>query len=400
MRTANFCAPKTLTCATPSRVESWRASRVSAYSSTSDGGSVAEHSARNMIGDVGRVDLAQGGRLGQRRAADCGSAAEIADCTSCAAPSILRSSANCMVMLVVPCVLDEVIESMPGMVENWFSSGVATADAMVSGSAPGRLADTSMVGKSTLGSSLTGKRGIAEDAEDHQRRHQQRRHHRPFDEELRNVHCESALSGDRLRGRAAARGGAAGVVASAVAPRFRGAARHLAAGKTRSWPSVITLSPGFSLPWIASLMPSSNSTFTGTLLGHAVLHDIDVTAIGPGIDGFARHHHGIGDFAPAPRRHPPAGPAPARCRRWRRWRAVRSCRSCRHGVADEIDRRRDVLAAPRVMQVDGRRSGRLPFARAWMRGRSVCGRRTKLHRLDCVMSTSGRGAVLAAGGRP
>ena len=30
---------------------------------------------------------------------------------------------------------------MPGMVENWFSSGVATDDAMVSGSAPGRLAD-------------------------------------------------------------------------------------------------------------------------------------------------------------------------------------------------------------------------------------------------------------------
>ena len=52
---------------------------------------------------------------------------------------------------------DEVIESMPAMVENWFSSGVATADAMVSGSAPGRLALTAMVGKSTFGSSLTGR---------------------------------------------------------------------------------------------------------------------------------------------------------------------------------------------------------------------------------------------------
>ena len=42
------------------------------------------------------------------------------------------------------------------MVENWFSSGVATADAMVSGLAPGRLAVISSVGKSTFGRSLTG----------------------------------------------------------------------------------------------------------------------------------------------------------------------------------------------------------------------------------------------------
>jgi hypothetical protein len=44
------------------------------------------------------------------------------------------------------------------MVENCRSSGVATADAMVSGLAPGRLAATWMVGKSTLGRSLTGSR--------------------------------------------------------------------------------------------------------------------------------------------------------------------------------------------------------------------------------------------------
>ena len=35
---------------------------------------------------------------------------------------------------------------MPGMVENSFSSGVATDEAMVSGLAPGRLALTEMVG--------------------------------------------------------------------------------------------------------------------------------------------------------------------------------------------------------------------------------------------------------------
>ena len=115
-------------------------------------------------------------------------ALEIAVCTSCAAPSILRSSLNCKTMLVRPCVLDEVIESMPGMVEKAFSSGAATAEAMVSGSAPARFALTWMVGKSTLGSSLTGSVGVAEDAKDHQRRHDQRGHDGVFDEPPRNVH--------------------------------------------------------------------------------------------------------------------------------------------------------------------------------------------------------------------
>ena len=40
---------------------------------------------------------------------------------------------------------------MPAMVVNCFSRGVATAAAMVSGLAPGRLALTGMVGKSTFG---------------------------------------------------------------------------------------------------------------------------------------------------------------------------------------------------------------------------------------------------------
>ncbi len=57
----------------------------------------------------------------------------------------------------MPSALVEVIESMPAMVENCFSSGVATAEAMVSGLAPGRLAVTWIVGKSTLGRSLTGR---------------------------------------------------------------------------------------------------------------------------------------------------------------------------------------------------------------------------------------------------
>src|ERR1700750_652412 len=62
-----------------------------------------------------------------------------------------------MVMLHPPSVDVDVMLSMPAIVENCFSSGVATADAIVSGLAPGRLALTVIVGKSTVGRSLTGK---------------------------------------------------------------------------------------------------------------------------------------------------------------------------------------------------------------------------------------------------
>ncbi len=69
---------------------------------------------------------------------------------------MLRSRVNWSVMLVLPRLEEDVIWSTPAMVENCFSSGVATADAMVSGLAPGRLAFTWMVGKSTFGRLLTG----------------------------------------------------------------------------------------------------------------------------------------------------------------------------------------------------------------------------------------------------
>ena len=67
-----------------------------------------------------------------------------------------RSNANCKVICVLPKVLVDDMESMEAIVESCFSKGVATAEAMVSGLAPGKLADTLMVGKSTLGSSATG----------------------------------------------------------------------------------------------------------------------------------------------------------------------------------------------------------------------------------------------------
>ena len=60
-------------------------------------------------------------------------------------------------MLVLPIELTDVIESRPAIPVNWRSSGVATAEAIVAGLAPGRLAPTLIVGKSTVGRSLTGR---------------------------------------------------------------------------------------------------------------------------------------------------------------------------------------------------------------------------------------------------
>src|SRR5437588_7506608 len=91
----------------------------------------------------------------------CRCACEMADCTSSAAPSSDRLRSNWMVTLVTPSEFVELIELMPAMVENCFSSGVATAEAIVSGLAPGNAAFTLMVGKSTLGRSLTGSEKYA-----------------------------------------------------------------------------------------------------------------------------------------------------------------------------------------------------------------------------------------------
>ena len=71
---------------------------------------------------------------------------EMADCTSCAAASTLRSSANWIVIEVLPCVFDELMDRTPAIVENSRSSGVAIEDAIVSGFAPGCDALTWIVG--------------------------------------------------------------------------------------------------------------------------------------------------------------------------------------------------------------------------------------------------------------
>src|SRR5580658_2611469 len=80
----------------------------------------------------------------------------MAACTSRAAASMLRLRSNCIVMLVDPKLLDEVISVTDAMRPNCRSRGVATDEAMVSGLAPGNDADTDTVGKSTCGSGDTG----------------------------------------------------------------------------------------------------------------------------------------------------------------------------------------------------------------------------------------------------
>src|SRR6266542_2685986 len=85
-----------------------------------------------------------------------GPAWEIADWTSCAAASIARLRSNCRMIWVAPRAFVEFIAVKPAIVENCRSSGVATDDAIVSGLAPGKLALTRSVGKSTFGRSLTG----------------------------------------------------------------------------------------------------------------------------------------------------------------------------------------------------------------------------------------------------
>ena len=62
---------------------------------------------------------------------------------------------------VEPSELTELICATPAIWPNWRSSGVATVAAMVSGLAPGTVALTWMVGKSTCGSGATGNSGNA-----------------------------------------------------------------------------------------------------------------------------------------------------------------------------------------------------------------------------------------------
>ena len=132
-------------------------SRVSAYSSTTESGSSSEVSARNSTGWSAGLTFWNEGGVGMFWGS-WAAAFEIADWTSSAAASRLRFRSNWSVMSEFPSAFCDVMLSRPAIVVNCFSSGVATAEAIVSGLAPGRDAVTRIVGKSTLGRSLTGSR--------------------------------------------------------------------------------------------------------------------------------------------------------------------------------------------------------------------------------------------------
>jgi hypothetical protein len=70
----------------------------------------------------------------------------IAACTSRAALFCVRSKSNCIVIDALPVELFEVISVSPAMRPSRRSSGVATAEAIVSGLPPGSDADTKIVG--------------------------------------------------------------------------------------------------------------------------------------------------------------------------------------------------------------------------------------------------------------
>src|SRR6266851_5769402 len=102
---------------------------------------VVEVNARITIGASAGFTLRYVGLLG-RLAGSWLAAALIADWTSRAAPLMSRARSNWSATPVEPRKLLEVISVTAATRLNWRSSGVATADAIVSGLAPGRAADT------------------------------------------------------------------------------------------------------------------------------------------------------------------------------------------------------------------------------------------------------------------
>ena len=107
-----------------------------AKASISDSLTWEERSARNITAQSAGLTLRKLGGVvisgGKRRIAE-----EIADCTSSAAPSMLRLRSNCRTIDVLPSDDVDVIVVTPAIVENWRSRIDATDAAIVSGLAPG-----------------------------------------------------------------------------------------------------------------------------------------------------------------------------------------------------------------------------------------------------------------------
>ena len=106
---------------------------------------------------------------------------------------------------MVPCDEVEDIDEMPAMVDSCRSIGPATDAAMVSALAPGRVAVTAMVGKSTLGSAETGSSRKPNTPNAMIDAVNERRHHRPTDAELRKGHRSGPGLGRARRDRGSLR---------------------------------------------------------------------------------------------------------------------------------------------------------------------------------------------------
>jgi hypothetical protein len=154
-RTAGRELPPSWTCPTPLTWLIFCCRMLDAASNRRPWPKVLDVSAITMTGASAGLILRYCGLL-RRSVGMSARAALIAACTSRAAPSMSRDRSNCRMMRELPTVLDEVISETPAMAPSRRSSGVVTLVATVSGEAPGRLAETEMVGKSTLGSGETG----------------------------------------------------------------------------------------------------------------------------------------------------------------------------------------------------------------------------------------------------
>ncbi len=82
----------------------------------------------------------------------------MAACTSRAAPLMSRFRSNCRMIRVVPWLELLVMVLTPAILPSERSSGVATVDAITSGLAPARLAETTITGKSMFGNGATGNK--------------------------------------------------------------------------------------------------------------------------------------------------------------------------------------------------------------------------------------------------